>query len=62
VTPQEIRSSPDILRRLLGGGHSVGVLCGENPEDDYREASALLFEAAMKKTLLTAALRAWKRR
>ena len=55
VTPQEIRSFPDMLRQLLGGGHSVGVLCGEDPEGDCREASALLFEAAMHKTLLVAA-------
>jgi hypothetical protein len=55
VTPEEIRSAPDTLRRLIGGGHSVGVLCGEDAESDYKEASALLFEAAVKKTLLVAA-------
>jgi hypothetical protein len=55
LSAQEFRESPDLVRKLIGHGHSTGVLCGENVQTEYQEASSLLFEAALVKTLLIAA-------
>jgi hypothetical protein len=55
LTAQEIRQSPDLVRKLVGHGHSAGILCMEDTRKEYEEASSLLFEAALVKTLLVAA-------
>jgi hypothetical protein len=68
LTAEEVPEDPDAVRRLLGSGHRVGVLCGEDPASDYEKTSALIFEAAQEKTLFVAAypensetLRQWAR-
>lgn len=55
LTADEVRAAPDTVRRIVGEGHAVGVLCGENPADDYAEAAQLIFDAARVHTLLIAA-------
>lgn len=51
LTAGQVRENPDAVRRLAGGGHSLGVFCGDDPEADYEEVSNLIFEAARVKTL-----------
>lgn len=52
LTAEEVRSAPDTVRRIACEGHSIGVLCGEEPEKDYEETSSLIFEAARVSTIL----------
>ncbi len=46
LTAEDVRSSPDTLRRITYEGHSIGIACGETPEADIRRASELIFEAS----------------
>ena len=55
LSAEDVRSSPDTVRRLAASGHSVGVLCGDEPAADYAEASALMFDAARFLPFLVAA-------
>ncbi len=52
LTAEDVIKSPDTIRRIACEGHSLGVLCGEDPERDYAETSALIFEAARVHTIL----------
>lgn len=54
VTAEEIKENPDLIRRIAGSGHSVGILCSQNLSEDYAKASSLLREAANLKTILVA--------
>lgn len=54
LTADEIRESPDTVRRIVGEGHSVGALCSTDPSAEYAEISSLLLDAARVKTLLIA--------
>ena len=51
LTADEIRQSPDTVRRIVGEGHSVGALCSADPS---AEISSLLLDAARVKTVLIA--------
>ncbi len=51
----EITENPDLIRRIAGSGHSLGIHLMEGGYDEYATASALLFEAAKIKTLLVTA-------
>lgn len=55
LSPAEIESAPDTVRRLICEGHTVGVCCGDNPAADYDAASTLLFDAAHIVPLMIAA-------
>ena len=55
LTPEELRSDPALARRLCGEGHSVGIRCGADPEADWTEGRALLFDAARSVALLVCA-------
>ena len=56
LTADDVRTDPDMVRRLVCGGHSVGVYCTENLASEYAETSDLLFAAARVCTeLVTAA-------
>lgn len=46
VTPEEISAYPDIIRRISGSGHILGIICGSDIEADYGRASSLLYDAA----------------
>ena len=54
LTADDVRSSPDTLRRIVGEGHSVGALCSGDPYMQFKETSSLIFEAARVKTVLMA--------
>lgn len=54
LTAEDVRSDPDMVRRAVGEGHSLGVWCAEDFSAEYAEAAALLFEAARVRTILTA--------
>lgn len=56
LTPDEIRENQDTVREIVGSGHSIGVLCGEDAKGDYDLGSSLIFEIAFEKTVLVAAL------
>ena len=55
VTSEEIAAEADLLRRAAGTGHSIGIWLTDGTFDEYREASALLFEAAKLRTVLVSA-------
>ena len=59
---EDIAAWPDLVRRICGSGHSVGILCGDEPEAEYEEASALLYEAAHCSSFLLSALPAEEER
>lgn len=56
VTAEQVRSDPELVRRLDGEGFRLGVLCPTGSIDEYEETAALIFEAAHVKTLLVTAL------
>lgn len=56
LTAEEVRSDPDMARRLIGMGHKVGVYCeSDDPKADYEETAGLILDSATRKTLLVAA-------
>ena len=56
LTAEDVRSDPDLVRRLVGEGHSAGVRCvGPDPRASLEETGKLLFEAARVRTVLIAA-------
>lgn len=50
VTAGEIQAEPDLIRRILCAGHSLGIDLAR--EDDFAAAADLLFAAARYRTLL----------
>jgi len=52
LSPDDIASAPDTVRRIYGSGHSIGIYCGADPAGDYQSASALLLEAANIRTVM----------
>jgi len=55
VTEEDVLAHPDLVRRLHGEGHQVGIFLSETAEEEYRAASEALFEAARLWTVLVAA-------
>ena len=55
VSAEDIVENPDLIRRIAGSGHSIGINLIEGTYNEYLETSALLFEAAKIKTLLACA-------
>lgn len=52
LSAEDVLASPDTVRRIDSCGHSIGVLCGENPKADYERCSRLIFEAARVRSIL----------
>lgn len=52
VTETDIIENADLLRRMLGEGHSIGIMLESGDLEEYTAASSLLFEATMSRTLL----------
>ncbi|PKM73922.1 MAG: hypothetical protein CVU91_02415 [Firmicutes bacterium HGW-Firmicutes-16] len=46
VTASEVATSPDVIRRICGSGHSIGIYCASSPEQECIQAADLIFEAA----------------
>jgi len=55
VSAADIADNPDVIRRIAGSGHSIGIKLTECSYEEYLKTSALLFEAAKIKTLLVSA-------
>ncbi len=56
LTGEEIRQNPDMVRRIGGEGHGIGIFCaGSDIRGDWETGAELLFEAARVRTLLVAA-------
>ena len=54
VTAEEASASPDIIRRIYGSGHSLGVYCKADPKTECEAAAEIIFEAAsFRPTLIT---------
>lgn len=54
VSPLEIAAHPDIIRRISGSGHTIGIICGSEFEADYKYAASLLYDAAQTCTFIIA--------
>lgn len=52
LTIEELEENPDMVRKLYGAGHKVGVLCTGDCADDWLTGSRLIYDAAFEKTLL----------
>ena len=56
LTAADVRADPDMVRRVVGAGHRLGVYCtGEDLTAEFDETSRLLFDAARVRTILIAA-------
>jgi len=55
VTADEVFAHPDLVRRLHGEGHQVGIFLQGNAGEEYKAASEALFEVARLWTVLVAA-------
>ena len=55
VTAGDISACPDLIRRISGEGHMIGIICGEDAAGDYAAASTLLFDAAHTAAFITTA-------
>ena len=51
----DIVENPELIRRIFGSGHSLGIRLTEGTLAEYLEASALLFEAAKVRSVLISA-------
>ena len=58
VTAEDALNHPDLIRRLHGEGHQVGIFLTTDAEAEYHAASEVLFEVARLRTVLVAA-RTW---
>jgi len=50
-----ITGNPDLIRRISGSGHTIGIWLYEGTYDEYLETSEVLYEAAKVKTVIISA-------
>ena len=55
VSADDIKNNPGLIRRISGGGYTIGIWLKEGTVKEYLETSSLLFEAAKIKTIIIAA-------
>jgi len=55
LTAEDVQAHPDLVRRLHGEGHRVGIFLTEDAEAEFIDASEALFEAARLRTVLVTA-------
>jgi len=55
LTAEDALTHPDLVRRIHGEGHQVGIFLGEDAKTDYAEATVALFDAARLRTVLVTA-------
>ncbi|MCL2227639.1 MAG: hypothetical protein FWB97_08445 [Oscillospiraceae bacterium] len=55
VNADDIRKNPDLIRRISGTGHALGIWLEDGTFEEYLETSALLFEAAKVRTVIVSA-------
>ena len=57
MTDEDMDASPDLVRRILGQGHTVGLLArGEDEAAEWRAASAALLRHAVTRSVLAASM------
>lgn len=54
VSKDDIASMPDLIRRIAGSGHGIGLICSDDTDNSYSTASKLLFDAAHISSFITA--------
>lgn len=54
VTEADVCENPDLIRRVYGEGHTLGIACASELSAEYEATSAALFAAARIKTVLVA--------
>lgn len=54
VTASDILAEPNLIRRAVGEGHNIGLLCSSEPELEHAEFSEALWQTAHTVTVLTA--------
>lgn len=52
LTESDVLSSPDLVRRIVCDGHSVGVYCSGPSLDEFEATAGLIYSVAREKTLL----------
>lgn len=52
LSPEDIAQSPDIVRRINGSGHSIGIYCSTDSAADFHAGSELLFDATNVSTVM----------
>ena len=52
VTADDANNSPDIIRRICGTGHSIGIYCKSSVKSECDDAVTAIFEAAQKRPIL----------
>jgi len=55
ASAEQIRAYPDLVRRVCGTGHTLGITIGDSPAEEYGEASRVLLSAARTVVFMTAA-------
>lgn len=55
LTAEDVLRDPETVRRIDHEGHSIGIYCSASPIYDYKETSALIFEAARVHSILVTA-------
>ncbi len=45
LTADEIAENADLVRKIVGNGHVLGVLCTENPEEEFALTSEIMYDA-----------------
>ena len=55
ISADEAARHSDLIRRITGSGHTVGVWLEEGTAEEFLEASSLIFEASKIKTLFISA-------
>ena len=54
LTADEVSASPDLVRRIYGSGHGLGIYCKSDAETECQAAAAAIYAAAqVRPTLLT---------
>ena len=51
VSTDDIAENPELIRRISGSGHAIGIWLTEGSLEEYLQASAMLFEAAKVRTV-----------
>lgn len=56
LTAEEVNRDPNLVRRMIGEGHSVGMLAAEESKEEWRMASEALMHHTVSRSLLAGCL------
>lgn len=54
LSAEDMASNPETLRRIVGEGHNVGILCSGNPDGEFSDGLEALYSYAKTATVLIA--------